>query len=276
MKQNHLHSDPLNEFLNGEKLYGNDFSLSEIRSWYEDEKEGYAELGAKEFDKYRYSYHKLNEVLGYRYLLQRKIKFEKVLSIGGGYGDELLPVLDQIGDVFILEPSSQLRREELGGKPLKYISPSVTGEIPFPTDYFSLVTCFGVLHHIPNVETVIKEIHRVSQKGGYVLIREPVVSKGDWRNKRVGLTKRERGIPPRIMREFVCRTGFKVLKVSPCMFPLTFKLSTYLERPFNNLIAVHIDKVLSRIFQFNYHYHSQSIWGKLEPKSYFWVLYKSE
>lgn len=37
----------MKEYFNGEKLYGDDFSFDEIKTWYEEESEGYANLGSK-------------------------------------------------------------------------------------------------------------------------------------------------------------------------------------------------------------------------------------
>jgi hypothetical protein len=147
--------EDFDEFLTGVKLYGNDFSLEEIRQWYEDEKEGYAGLLEKT-TQYCYSYHALNVIHGYRYLPDRI--FRRVLSVGGAYGDELLPVYDKIEEIYILEPSERLYRSFLNNKPLNYIKPNIEGKLSFPDNYFELITCFGVLHHIPNVSYVMSEI----------------------------------------------------------------------------------------------------------------------
>ncbi len=53
-------SEDIQEYLDGKKLYGDDFNLDEIKRWFEDEKEGYANLGAKNKERYRFiSCHKL-------------------------------------------------------------------------------------------------------------------------------------------------------------------------------------------------------------------------
>ncbi|MBN2544172.1 MAG: hypothetical protein JXB50_00145, partial [Spirochaetes bacterium] len=71
----------IEECLNGKKLYGDDFSFEEIKKWYEEEKEGYAELGSKEYDKYNYHYHELNKELGFKYILKTKTAvFDNVLG----------------------------------------------------------------------------------------------------------------------------------------------------------------------------------------------------
>ena len=89
---------------------------------------------------------------------------------------------------------------------------------------FALVTCFGVLHHIPNVSFVMSELGRVLEPGGVMLLREPVISMGDWRKPRRGLTKRERGIPLHLLQRIAVESGFEVIKQSLCMFPTTPRL----------------------------------------------------
>src|SRR5438132_1463508 len=93
----------LNQYLSGKKLWGDDFNLREIAAWYEDEKDGYANLGAKEKVRYRYAYHALNKRHGYRYLPNRQ--FNNVLGFGSAYGDEFLPILPRIRSLTITDPS---------------------------------------------------------------------------------------------------------------------------------------------------------------------------
>ena len=145
-------------YLSGERLYGDDFSLAQIKEWYEDEKEGYSGLISGE--GHSYGYHELNKLHGFSKL--RKIKkFRKVLGFGAAYGHELYPILDRIGEVHIIEPSKKLRSKSLKGKKVKYADPSISGKLPYGDDSFDLITCFGVLHHIPNVSTIMKEFSRV-------------------------------------------------------------------------------------------------------------------
>ncbi len=46
------------------------------------------------------------------------------------------------------------------------------GKIPFKDEQFDVITCFMVLHHIPNVEKTIKDIHTRLRKNGILYIRE--------------------------------------------------------------------------------------------------------
>jgi len=50
-----------------------------------------------------------------------------------------------------------------------YIVQADATSLPFREDVFDCVYCFGVLHHIPNVEEALAEIHRVLKPNGKVL-----------------------------------------------------------------------------------------------------------
>lgn len=43
-------------------------------------------------------------------------------------------------------------------------------QLPFPDDHFDCVYSMGVLHHIPEIETVLAEIRRVLRPGGTLLV----------------------------------------------------------------------------------------------------------
>ncbi|MEO6329620.1 MAG: hypothetical protein ABIO55_11835, partial [Ginsengibacter sp.] len=100
-------------YLSGKKLYGDDFSLNEIETWYNNEKEGYANLLADNKKKYRYGYHKRNIFHAFNYL-PKNVSFTNALGIGSAYGDEFLPVINKISNLFIVEPSDNLVSDRLG------------------------------------------------------------------------------------------------------------------------------------------------------------------
>lgn len=266
-------SDDLLLAFRGEKLYGDDFSPAEIREWFDDEREAYANLGAKERASYQYAYHALNTEHGFQHLPDRR--FERVLSLGGAYGDELLPVIRQVQDVVISDPSDAFGVSEIRGTPVRYTKPQMDGSIPFPDGEFDLLTCFGVLHHIPNVSAVVAELYRCLACGGYALVREPIVSMGDWRKPRRGLTMRERGIPIVILRKLLRAAGFTIVRETLCAFPLTYRLRWFLKEPvFNYRWVVKWDRLVSALFAWNLRYHATNLAQKLRPAAAFYVLTK--
>lgn len=265
--------EDLNEYFLGKKLYGDDFSAEQINKWFKDEEDGYFNLGARDQAHYEYGYHALNYEYGFRYL--PKGAYDRVLGIGSAYGDELKPIVANYRQVVILEPSDGFKVKELSGTPVTYEKPKPNGQLPFPTNHFNLITCFGVLHHIPNVSAVTKEIYRCLCSGGYALIREPTASMGDWRKPRRGLTKHERGIPSRLFRQIIESTGFTITSERRCMFSLTSRLKPLIRGPvYNSRTAILLDRLLCAIPVWADVYHPTNRYQKLRPKALFYVVKK--
>jgi SAM-dependent methyltransferase len=275
----------LRVFLRGERLYGDDFTLDEIAEWYEDEREGYSDLGYEgsgergDAADREYPYFALNQRHGFRHAPGG---FENILSVGGATGAELLPVAAGARRIVVLEPSQATRSTSVAGVSVEYTSPRPDGKLPFPDQSFDLVTCFGTLHHMANVSTVVGEMFRCCRPGGYALLREPSTSMGDWRRPRPGITKRERGIPPRLFRNIATGSGFTVLRETKCMFSLMSRMPRALEqrllhRPMFNVPAVVVaDQLLSALFAWNERYHRTTVPQKLGPTCMFLVLRREE
>ncbi len=259
------------EYFSGKKLYGDDFNRKQIEAWFNDEKEGYSGLISEA--PYFYEFHELNKIHGYNKIKRIK-EFSKVLSFGGASGDELLPIIDRIKEVIILEPSHKLRVGKIGGKKIEYISPNASGKIDLPEGSIDLITCFAVLHHIPNISFVIQELTRILKKGGFILLREPIVSMGDWRKERKGLTLRERGIPLNIFKQIILQNGLEILSEDRVLFPTTRRIWDINNGFKKSKLVIYLDILLSKIFSWNKKYHATKAWHKIRPQSVFFVLRK--
>lgn len=268
--KNKKETENLKKYFSGEKLYGDNFNIKEIKKWYKDEEEGYSSLID---NSYVYEFHALNKKHGYRKIKNIK-NFKRVLGFGSAYGEELLPIINKIGEVYIIEPSEKLRADNIKGKKIKYKKPQVSGKLDFPDDYFDLITCFGVLHHIPNVSFIMKEFSRVLKKGGIILMREPIVSMGDWRKKRFGLTKRERGIPLKLLRDMAKKNSLEIISEKKVLFPITRRINIGKIHSGDSDFFIFIDSMLSYIFSWNRTYHARNFFHKLRPQSVFYVLRK--
>jgi SAM-dependent methyltransferase len=266
------------DYFSGKKLYGDDLSLSEIQTWYDDEKEGYANLGAGESEHYQYYYHNLNITHGYNYLPSGK-HFTKVLGIGSAYGTEFEPIKNRISELYMLEPSDQLVTQEIFGIKPVYQKPTVEGKIEFEDNLFDLITCFGTLHHIPNVSFVMSEMSRILKPGGYLLIREPIISMGDWRKARTGLTRHERGIPINVFRKIIGNLKLNLIKETLCFTMMPFlvrKTEKLLKKPLYAYPAyLWFDRIFSRFTTSNLHYHAQKPLERIAPTNVFYVLQKT-
>lgn len=260
-------------YLSGAQLYGDDFGPEQISEWFDDEREGYANLNSGiVVNGSGYSYHQLNLRHGFRRLPTGR-RFRHALGVGSAFGAEFEPIVDRLDAVTILEPSDQLVAAQIG-KTLRpsYVKPAMTGIMPFPDATFDLAVCLGTLHHIPNVSTVLGEIARVIEPGGYALIREPIVSMGDWRGRREGATKRERGIPLNLLREMVIAAGFTIERDQTCGFPAMSRLGRALRlSQYNSAFLTAVDQAASTLTRPLYRYHATSAWQKVRPTSLFVV-----
>lgn len=265
---------PIDVYLTGESLIGDDYGPEELAQWYADEKEGYAELGACKSDRYQYQYTALNQHHAFRHLPRQE--FSRVLGFGSAYGDELRPLLGRVGTVTIVDPSDAFVHSHLRGVPVNYVRPSPDGVLPLDDASFDLVTCFGVLHHIPNVSFVLRELARVLAPGGFLMLREPIVSMGDWRYPRPGLTKRERGIPVRLLERAVTLAGLNIVHRALCDFPVVQHLLRRFLRHgvYNSRPATIADALLARAFAWNQRYHARTTLQKFRPTSVFLVVSK--
>jgi ubiquinone/menaquinone biosynthesis C-methylase UbiE len=178
----------------------------------------------------------------------------------------------------IVEPSDNLVNNQIGNLIPKYIKPSIEGRLPLDEDSIDLITCFGTLHHIPNVSFVLSEIVRVLKPNGHLLLREPIISMGDWQKPRVGLTKNERGIPVSFFDSEFCKYPIKTISKEYC-FTVTSILQKTLGKMFKKAIYsfkfyVLFDKYLSTILKKNVKYHAIYKINKIAPSSVFYVIKK--
>jgi SAM-dependent methyltransferase len=274
VKRSSADHDPLNDYFSGKLLYGDDFTQEEIDKWFQDEQEGYADLGSANDGNYVYPYHAMNMFYGFRYC-----NFEtgnvRALGIGAAYGDEFLPIATKLSSITILEPSSKLVRNKIGTIIPEYLKPRSDGTLPFASADFQLITCFGTLHHIPNVSFVLSELLRVLARDGFLLIREPIRTMGDWREPRPGLTKNERGIPHSFFDTIFERYNARIVRKSFCDSLFLYKLISKLVRVNKNSHWYNrMDAFASRLLSFNVHYHPRSAFDKLSPSSVFYVITK--
>jgi len=270
----------MKKYFDGEKLYGDGFNLEQISKWHQEEAEGYANLESRELKLLHegiYSYKNINKIHGFKYL-EKGRTYKNVLGIGSATGHEFLPILDQIENIYILEPSDKLEVYKVADKKITYIKPETNGDIMFADNYFDMVTCFGVMHHIPNASHVLKEIYRILKDQAIFLFREPIISMGDWRTPRKGLTKNERGLPKEFLRQNIRTLGFKVISENYC-----FTLSSFFSKLTKNILSrpiyaykmyVYFDKFISSVLIWNVKYHTTNRYRRVFPQSVYYVLKK--
>lgn len=264
-----MSEDYLARCFGGAEIFGDDFGEEQVAAWYRDEERAYLQLYADD-PGYEYEYEAVNLRHGFRHL--RPGRFERVLGLGSAYGDELAPIAGRCGSLVIVESADEYARRPALDVPTRWVKAVPSGDLPLPEGTFDLVVCFGVLHHIPTVSRSLREIARVLRPGGQVLIREPTISMGDWTGPRPGLTPRERGIPPRLLRDACAAAGLRVRRETPCFFPGTSWLGRKLGVDvYNRPAMVVLDELACRALAFNRVYHAVRPWQKFRPTSRFLV-----
>lgn len=223
-----------------------------------------------------YGYHRLNWFHGFSRIPAQK--YRQCLVLGSGNGEDVRPIADRVEHFYVVEPARPWWRDEIGGTPATYVEPAVSGAIALPENSCDLIVVLDVLHHIPNVSAVLRELGRVAKLGGWLVMREPITSMGDWRRPRPGLTKHERGIPEAILRRLVAENGYLAEYWKPVMTPFTPRLAKLFRvGPYYNHIGfVYFDLLLSLLLGWNRgRYHRQSVLSKFAPGSVFLVARKS-
>jgi SAM-dependent methyltransferase len=176
---------------------------------------------------------------------------------------------ERVDRITIIESSD--RYSERGKRltsPTTFVRAHPSGDIALPDEDADLVVCLGVLHHIPNVTHVLSEFARILSPGGYLILREPVISMGDWRQPRPGLTPRERGIPRKLLADAVRSAGFNIQREALIGFPLIANTWQWLGKPpYNNRAWTILDRSICTLTTPNLTYHATSSIRKLRPTS---------
>ena len=263
----------IEEYFRGEKLYGDDFSIEQIKEWYEQEAEAYAQLYGINDNESEYNHH-INIMYGYNHL--KKIKsFDNVLGFGSSWGYEFMPIISKIQNLQIIDSSEQTVAKKIGSCTPTYHKANTSGKIDILDNTFDLITAFSTIHHTPNVSFILNELFRVLKPGGYILLKEPVTTMGDWRTKRDGLTVNERGIPPLILDKIIKDANMQIIKKKYfCTMTAFFMRISRNHSFFQSKTYFLIDKYLSCLLKFNMHYHPTKKRQRIAPQAVFYILRK--
>jgi SAM-dependent methyltransferase len=249
--------------LSGQRLFGDDLDEDGIEKWFADEERGYFNLSQGEAQK-RAEYDVLNEVTLFRYARARR--YRSCLALGCATGQDIAPIAPLIDQILAIEPTKDFWRDEIAGTPSFYRTPTLRGKIDMADNSIELAIAISALHHIPNVTDVLSELYRVLSPQGLLLLREPIVSMGDWRNQRRGLTANERGIPHRWLFDTLGKIGFEMRRISYCEFaPLTRAWHRVRVLPYHHRATVSLDLAISFATTWNIRYHRTSFFQKLMP-----------
>ncbi len=134
----------------GNALYGDDLTDEDLAAWFTDEEEAYFRLygvhaGSSETSAgsaSSFGYSEIAEQHVFRWLPRRDCR--DILGIGCADGAELAPLLPHAQQVTILEPSDGFAVPAIGGTPVTYVKPNVSGAISFQN---ALYPSYPQTHH---------------------------------------------------------------------------------------------------------------------------------
>jgi len=123
------------------------------------------------YDRFRYATegHILEE------LDRLDLKGKRVLEIGLGQGADSMQLINrgaQFNGIDLTDESVRrvIERFTLLNKPYQSVQRANARQIPFPDNHFDVVYSHGVIHHSPDIEGIVDEIHRVLKPGGKAVI----------------------------------------------------------------------------------------------------------
>lgn len=100
---------------------------------------------------------------------------EKVLEVGTGIGTDLVQYAlngAKVSGIDLGQDQVEFTKLNFAVRGLQYdeLRQGSAEDIPFEDESFDLVFSFGVLHHTPNTEGAIDQIHRVLKKDGQAIV----------------------------------------------------------------------------------------------------------
>jgi ubiquinone/menaquinone biosynthesis C-methylase UbiE len=102
----------------------------------------------------------------------------RYLDVGCGNGfitEHVAPRFDEIVGIDVEEMQLEEFRAHASVEPNFKILLMSAARIEFPSEFFSFVTSFEVLEHVPDLEAAVREILRVCERGGIIVLSVPQV-----------------------------------------------------------------------------------------------------
>ena len=125
----------------------------------------------EEYDEFRYRTegHILTE------LDQINFKDKRVLEIGLGQGADSMQIIKRGATYYGIDLTDESvkrlkERFKLFEQPYQEVVKANAQNIPYEDNFFDIVYSHGVIHHSPEIERIVSEIHRVLKPGGQAVI----------------------------------------------------------------------------------------------------------
>jgi ubiquinone/menaquinone biosynthesis C-methylase UbiE len=155
-------------------------SITEVKGFWEDNPLSTAAIncspGSPEFYQIYDSLREMNEPPDFAKILHEYDRFsgKRVLEVGCGNGYTLGKYARAGAEVYgidVTETAVDISRKRFGYQKLK--GDFIVGNaeaLPYESDFFDCVCSMGVLHHVPDTEKAVAEIHRCLKPGGRLVV----------------------------------------------------------------------------------------------------------
>lgn len=139
-------------------------------------------------------------------------------------------------------------------------------QLPFGPEFFHGMVSFGVLHHIPNVSNTLIELNRVLKKNAFLILLDPITDMTRLDGTRLGLSPRERGIPPIYYLRNAEKLGFEIVRLKLGGLGGLNQLYSKLKHDWQKKLLMHLDNTIcSRFSPFSIRYSRRSFFQKFAP-----------
>lgn len=256
-------------YLTGERLIGDDATPAQLKQWFDEEMDGYADLVAEEPDFQ--NQREFSAALNRRHYgdLFKGTKDLVGVVYGPATATELTTLTPHVKQWYAVEPGKVFHNPAYYQRPVTFLPVGPQNTLELPDNSVDVVICLSVLHHIANAGFAVSEMARVLKPGGLLLLREPTVTMGDWSKPRPGLTRNERGFPLPWLLAACKAHGLDVFRARQAVFPPLTKLvgmlgGTY---PFSNRAYVALDTALSVLTAPFARYHRPTLLSRFAPSA---------
>lgn len=110
---------------------------------------------------------------------------KKILDIGCGEGNLLFRLKDKFDELYGLDVApSRLKEAEAKIKEsdpskaskFRFVEGNADDPLPFPNDFYDVITCIAVMEHVYDIFPLVKEMYRVLKPGGYIIAEVPNIA----------------------------------------------------------------------------------------------------
>lgn len=110
---------------------------------------------------------------------------KKILDIGCGEGYMLFRLKDKFDELYGLDVApSRLKEAEAKIKEsdpskaskFRFVEGNADDPLPFPNDFYDVITCIAVMEHVFDIFSLVKEMYRVLKPGGYIIAEVPNIA----------------------------------------------------------------------------------------------------